>query len=91
MADKHVQWWVSRKVYGLNMHVGETVHFYGVIDRESVTVAGRINRRLDNLINNQGMTNGDRRRKYICFNSWQKNFIFHAKWIKSWGDFRDML
>ena len=66
-ADKHVQWWVYRKVYGLNMHMGETVHFHGVIDRESVTVAGRINRRLDNLIHNQGMTNGDRRRKYICF------------------------
>ena len=38
------------------MHMGETVHFHSVIDRESVTVAGRINRRLDNLIHNQGMT-----------------------------------
>ena len=66
-ADKHVQWWVYRKVYGLNMHMGETVHFRGVIDRDSVTVAGRINWRLDNLIYNQGLTNGDRRRKYICF------------------------
>ena len=56
MADKHVQWWVYRKVYGLNMHMGETVHFHSVIDRESETVAGRINRRLDNLIHNQGMT-----------------------------------
>ena len=35
------------------MHMGETVHFRGVIDRESVAVAGRINRRLDNLIHNQ--------------------------------------
>ena len=69
-ADKHVQWWIYRKVYGLNMHMGETVHFRGVIDRESVTVAGRIKWRLDNLIYNQGLTNGDQRRS--VFNSWKK-------------------
>ena len=76
-ADKH-------KVYGLNMHMGETVHFRGVIDRDSVTVAGRINWRLDNLIYN------DQRRsetKIYLFLTLEKNFIFHAKWLKSWRDF----
>ena len=81
MAHKHVQWWVYRNVYGLNMHMGETVHFRGVIDRESVTVTGCINRRLDNLIHNQGMTNGDRRRRYI-FLTLDKKLHFSCQMTK---------
>ena len=48
-ANKHVQRWAYWKVCCLIIHLRETVHFCGVIDRESVTVVGRANWRLDNL------------------------------------------
>ena len=38
MCNMSILW-----VYGLNMHVRETVHFCGVIDRESITVVSRTN------------------------------------------------
>ena len=48
-ANKRVQRWAYWKVCCLIIHLRETVHFCGVIDRESVTVVGRTNWRLDNL------------------------------------------
>ena len=47
-ANKHVQRWAYWKVCGLIIHLRETVHFCGVINRESVTFVGRTNWRLDN-------------------------------------------